>query len=359
MRGLKITELGELTALTGEEWFVVVSEATGVPINKKVMLVSEEGDSPLADVLPIEGQIMFTVPGTLSVGDDQAPWFICGVSSGLTLVETALAVKTAPSGSSISVDIALSGNCGGSWGSIYSTKPSIPGGSRCGGGGTFSTAYISKGTILRLDIDSVGSGTAGADITVSLRVKQVAGATTSTSTTTLTSSSTSTTTGTSTSTTTISTSTTTGTTTTTLAWQSPVAVHSSCGWFTDLIPAHLIDGDVYTVWYHNVNEAHWIILNLGETKYVSKVRLFVSSHPTSQWRYCEIFLSDDPTSFPSLPGGYATFMGGAYEGEWVEQSLAAAAPPELKTGQYLKIAAIDTTDVYNYIQGAEFWVYAS
>ena len=354
MRGLKITELGELTALTGEEWFVVVSEATGVPINKKVMLVSEDGGSPLVDVLPVEGQIMFTVPGTLSVGDDQAPWFICGVSSGLTLVETALAVKTAPTGSGIQVDIALSGNCGVDWGSIYSTKPSISAGNRCGGGGTFSVPYISKGTILRLDIDSVGSGTAGADITVSLRVKQVTGAMTSTSTTTLSSTSTSTTTGTST-----SSSTTTGTTTTTLAWQKPVAVHSVCGHFADLYSWNLIDGDVYTVWYHNVDEAHWIVLDLGETKYVGKVRLFVSSHPTSQWRYCEIFLSNSPTYFGSLPGGYATFMGAAHESEWVEQSLAEFAPPELKTGQYLKIAAIDTTDVYNYIQGAEFWVYAS
>ena len=358
MRGLRISELNELTELTGEEYLVFVTEETGVPVNRKMKLLSAPGGSPLVDVLPIEAQIMFAVPGTLAVGDDQAPWYICAISTGLELVETVIAVKTAPTGSHILVDIEQSGNCGGGWHSIYSSRPNLSCNSRCATSGTISTRYISKGDALRLNIDQVGSGVVGADLTVSLRVKQVTGPTTSTSTTTISSTSTSTTTGTSTSTTT-STISTTSTSTTTLSWQSPSAVHSCCGYFADLVPAHMIDGDVYTVWYHNVDEAHWIVLDLGESKYVEKVRLFVHSHPTSQWRFCDVYLSDSPTHFGSLPAGSVCFLGAEYESEWVEADLAEYAPPDVKTGRYMKLSNIDTEDVYGYIQGAEFWVYAS
>ncbi|GAG24370.1 unnamed protein product, partial [marine sediment metagenome] len=167
MRGLEITELGEVTAaLKGDELLVLVSDPSRVPINKKIVV----GGAYLVSAFPIRGQVMFTMPGTLVVGDDQAPWFICGVPAGLTLTGTALAVKTAPSSSSIRVDIQHSGNCGLNWASIYSIRPSISSGNRCGTGGSLSTTYIEQGSILRLDIDQVGSSVAGADLTVSLRV---------------------------------------------------------------------------------------------------------------------------------------------------------------------------------------------
>lgn len=55
---------------------------------------------------------------TLSVGDDVAPWVICNAPYGLTLLGTALAIKTPCQGASIIIDIEKSTD-GTSWSSIF------------------------------------------------------------------------------------------------------------------------------------------------------------------------------------------------------------------------------------------------
>lgn len=55
---------------------------------------------------------------TLSVGDDVAPWVICSAPYGLTLLGTALAVKTPCAGASIMIDIEKSTD-GITWASIF------------------------------------------------------------------------------------------------------------------------------------------------------------------------------------------------------------------------------------------------
>lgn len=292
---------------------------------------------------PVRAQVMFAVPGTLAVGNDQAPWFICSISHGLTLLDTSLAVKTAPTGAAIEIDIQRSTDCGATWSSIYSTKPTIPVGSRgCDESGVLETTYIVEGDILRLDITQVGSTVAGADLTVSLRVRQGTGFTTSTSTTS----------GTSTSTTISGTST--STTTMLMSWQSPSSVYSLCGQELGGLAHSLIDGDTGTAWMHLTNEAHEIVLNMGETKYITKARLYVyHDQDQSLWRYCDIYVSDNPAAWGSAVRTWAIFTKDFGAG-WVVQTFSVN-----KWGRYVRITGIDTEDVRDHIMGAEFEVYAS
>ena len=131
------------------------------------------------------GQIMFATPGTLTTAtnaDPSAPEYICAVN-GLQITDTQASVITAPTGSSIVIHIfryfsdpdhALYGQ----WWSIYTygEEPTIAVGATDSTGGTLSTLagrpWLREGDKLRMVIDSVGSGTAGADLTVSLKVRQ-------------------------------------------------------------------------------------------------------------------------------------------------------------------------------------------
>lgn len=126
---------------------------------------------PDGNVGGITGQPMFGVPGTLTVADDQAITFICGHPNGLTLVDTASFVKTAPTGATIIFDIELSTDDGANWVTIYSVLPSIAIGSRVGTSGTLSITTMDQDDLLRLNIDQVGSTIAGAWLTASLRVE--------------------------------------------------------------------------------------------------------------------------------------------------------------------------------------------
>ncbi len=123
----------------------------------------------------VYAQVMFCVPDTLSIADDVAPWFICGAPAGINALSAILAVKTAPTGGSVICDIEMSGDCGGTWASIFTIMgtdlPAISDGDNCSLVLTFlSPVWIATGNILRLNNDSVNGA---ADLTASLRVRQL------------------------------------------------------------------------------------------------------------------------------------------------------------------------------------------
>ena len=71
-------------------------------------------------------------------------------------------------------------------------------------------------------------------------------------------------------------------------WFTPTAIHSKCGENVASYPAsNTIDGDTGTKWQCTNGEEHWIIFDLGETKNVLKVRLYVSYAPEN-WDVCEV-----------------------------------------------------------------------
>lgn len=111
----------------------------------------------------------FTVSGGLSVGGGVLRLPIDGT---YTIVGTRLMVNTAPVGADIIVDVNKNGT------TIYTTagnRPRIVDGANAGGPGAApDITTLSAGDYLTIDIDQVGSGTAGSNLTVSIVVsKQV------------------------------------------------------------------------------------------------------------------------------------------------------------------------------------------
>lgn len=83
-----------------------------------------------------------------------------------TALAVSLHVKTAPVGAALIVDI----NEGGT--SLFSTRPQINDGSTTGGGSAaFSDTALAAGAEISMDVDQVGSSTAGADLTVCLEME--------------------------------------------------------------------------------------------------------------------------------------------------------------------------------------------
>lgn len=78
----------------------------------------------------------------------------------LTLDEVYCSVGTAPAGASVDVDVNENGN------SILSSVVSIPAGSNTASTASFSDDAWGHGNYLTVDVDQVGSTTAGSDLTV-------------------------------------------------------------------------------------------------------------------------------------------------------------------------------------------------
>lgn len=111
----------------------------------------------------------FYKSGTLTVatGTQRLP-----VDGTYTIVGTRLMVGTAPVGADIIIDVNKNGS------TIYTTqanRPTITAGQNAGGpGNTPDVTALSAGDYISIDVDQVGSSTAGSDLTVAVIVtKQV------------------------------------------------------------------------------------------------------------------------------------------------------------------------------------------
>jgi len=128
------------------------------------------------DTVRIKGNLL--VEGTMSGGlVSSMIWYLDGdISTGtnqgatvimpgdFTVTDIEMKAKTAPSGSSLIIDI----NEGGS--SIFSTRAEIDGGqTREDGNHSFSDTHLSTGAEVTLDVDQVGSSTAGNGLTIILK----------------------------------------------------------------------------------------------------------------------------------------------------------------------------------------------
>lgn len=131
---------------------------------------------------PVIGQIMFNIPGTISAANDTAAIYICAVNN-LQILSTQSYAVTEPTGSNMifkayryfsDPDHAYYGL----WYSLYTIdeEPYIEDGENIGVDGTLSTVagrpWLREGDMIKLVVDSWGSTVAGADVTVSLKVRQ-------------------------------------------------------------------------------------------------------------------------------------------------------------------------------------------
>lgn len=111
------------------------------------------------------GQIMFAVPGTLSVEDDVAPWFVCDIPQGITLLNTIGAVKTPATGTYYELETSTDGI---TWTYIHANG--IAAGYYLGSeSDTFVDDFLPENMLLRLNVTGVGTG--ATDLTVAVRLK--------------------------------------------------------------------------------------------------------------------------------------------------------------------------------------------
>lgn len=104
------------------------------------------------------------IDGTVSTGTAQGPRH--PLTEDGVAEDVILHVDTSPTGQSLIVDINYNGT------TIFSTRPEIDaGGSDEDDNHVFSVTSFSAGGYLTCDVDQVGSGAAGADLTVTLKVR--------------------------------------------------------------------------------------------------------------------------------------------------------------------------------------------
>lgn len=137
--------------------------ATGGKVNGSAMIAQT--------IDAVKGQFVWAVGGTLSTGVDKS--FHYRSSAVLTIIGVRLEVKTAPTGAAIIVDINKNDATGATGTLFNTTKPQIAAGATTGGGGAvLTTTNLADNDLLTIDIDQVGSGTAGADLSVMLLCEQ-------------------------------------------------------------------------------------------------------------------------------------------------------------------------------------------
>lgn len=106
------------------------------------------------------------VSGSLATGTSQIP--IITITGTETIQKVYANVKTAPTGQSILIDVNKNGS------TIWSTQANrlAVGASATSGTQTsFDTTGLVEGDVLTVDVDQVGSGTPGADLTIEIKTQ--------------------------------------------------------------------------------------------------------------------------------------------------------------------------------------------
>lgn len=94
------------------------------------------------------------------------------VFDACTVMEVRLAVTTAPTGSALIVDVneceSTGVTCTSLWATTQGNRVQINTGSTAGSQTTFDTRYIEAGNRFSIDLDQIGSSTAGGPLTVNI-----------------------------------------------------------------------------------------------------------------------------------------------------------------------------------------------
>lgn len=143
------------------------------------VVMSDEEPSQWQPCPKVYGTIVFRVAGTLATGDGQDNY---AFQRPAIVKEVALLAATAPTGQALICDVDQYDTS--AWQAMFSTRPQVAAGAnvghaepdgtyayRCFSGGDASGASYER---IRLNIDQVGSGTAGADLWAWVRCMQYA-----------------------------------------------------------------------------------------------------------------------------------------------------------------------------------------
>jgi len=118
-------------------------------------------------------------------------------------------------------------------------------------------------------------------------------------------------------------------------WRTPTAVYSKCGEDGSYPASRAIDGSTSTSWRHSTTENHWIVLDMGKTMNISRIRIYQSGTASYRWGQSngiEVYVSDDPANW-----GSAVWTGTLNSGGW--QSSGAFS----KQGRYVRLYSRSTS----------------
>lgn len=107
----------------------------------------------------------FTITGSLTVGTNMTPALV--VPLALTIEKAYAYVKTAPVGADILIDINKNGTS--IWATNQANRLDIVAGNNTDTSSSFDTTALAESDYLTIDLDEVGSSTAGSDLTVALK----------------------------------------------------------------------------------------------------------------------------------------------------------------------------------------------
>ena len=130
-------------------------------------------------------------------------------------------------------------------------------------------------------------------------------------------------------------------------WQYPNSCYSSCGSSGGQVCGYLLN--TQNIWRHDYNHKHWVILDLGETKLIEKVRFNISTYAEDRLSGVDVYITDDPENWGDA---VATDLSFTTPSSWNERDVTP------KAGRYIKCADIDTEAGDNCIYGRLFQVYA-
>ena len=105
-------------------------------------------------------------------------------------------------------------------------------------------------------------------------------------------------------------------------WTTPSSVYSKCGEDGSYPASRAIDGDTGTSWRHSTTENHWIVLDMGKTMNITKIRIYQHTSTSSyRWGYSSgvaVYVSNDTSTWRWV-GNWTLNSGG-----WQETGLFSA-----------------------------------
>ena len=114
------------------------------------------------------GAFVWCITGNLVAGTNKG-FILRTFHANIIFLECEMVVKTAPVGASIIVDINKAGTS--LWATNQANRPTIADGATSGSTTSFDTANSSGNNNISIDVDQIGSSTAGANLTVTLWYK--------------------------------------------------------------------------------------------------------------------------------------------------------------------------------------------
>lgn len=158
-QGVEFTERAAPSTPAANKLHLYVKDKDGVPT---LYAINDAGTD--FEIGERHSTLVFTYPDALVVGASVSSLLVA--TRDMTITKAYANVKTAPTGQAIVIDINKNGT------TIWSTQANrvqIAAAASSGTQTSFNTTSLAEGDVLTMDIDQVGSGTAGADLTVSLK----------------------------------------------------------------------------------------------------------------------------------------------------------------------------------------------